>query len=68
MWAVYERLGNDSHIKHECATASKKITKRMVRRVRVNVHEKTYGMLSMRYKYDIVGESCILGEESIDKT
>jgi hypothetical protein len=29
---------------------------------------KTYGMLSMRYKYDFAGGPYILEEESIDKT
>jgi hypothetical protein len=28
MWTVYEGLGDDGHIKHECATAPKKITTR----------------------------------------
>jgi hypothetical protein len=68
MWAVYEKLGNDCHVKHECATASKEITTGNREKGEANVLEKTHGMLSMRYMDDSAGGPRILGEESRDKT
>jgi hypothetical protein len=68
MWTVYERLGDDGHIKHECATAPKKITTRSREKGEREQPRKTHGMLSIRNKYDFVGGPCMLGEESIDMT
>lgn len=68
MWTVYERLGDDGHIKHERATAPKKITMKNREKGEQEHPWKTYGMLSIRNKYDFAGLSCMLEEESIDKT
>jgi hypothetical protein len=68
MWAVYERLGNDGHIKHECTTTSKEIATGNREKGGDECPQRTYGKLSVRYMDDSAGGPCILGEESIDKT